>query len=126
MKFPTIIEELELLINNYETTGTSLTWLYDRVLALTIKYKEKIVIPESVLKDSIETSNKKVYKPSCVEDGCWWECVKCGANSTSPFSEHKVTFRGPECDGIVTKRSSIRRTPIKDLGTLEFSVGLDD
>ena len=87
-----------------------------------------VAIPESVFKDTIETSNEKAYKPSCVEDSCWWECNKCGANSTSPFNEHKVTYRGPECDGVVIKRNSIRRTPpvIKDLGTLEFNDGLDD
>ena len=65
-------------------------------------------------------------KKNCVEDGCWWECVKCGANSTRPFNEHKVTYRGPVCDGVVIKRSSIRRTPIRDLGTLEFTDDLDD
>ena len=92
-----------------------------------IGYKEIVPeVPLSVFKDSIEISDEKAYKPSCVEDDCWWECVKCGANSTSPFGEHKVTFRGPVCDGVVTKRSSIRRTPIKDLGTIEFSDGLDD
>ena len=34
-----LIEELELLVKNYETTGTSLSWLYDGVLTLIKKYK---------------------------------------------------------------------------------------
>ncbi len=34
-----IIEELELLVKNYQTLGTSLSWLYDGVLLLIKKYK---------------------------------------------------------------------------------------
>ena len=91
------------------------------VFKATYEPLDPITIPESVFKDGLKAANKKAYKPSCVEDGCWWECVKCGNNSTSPFSSHKVTYRGPECDGVVIKRSSIRRMPVKDLGTLEFT-----